>query len=67
MKVQFIDNTTPRSDGKSCKPTGVTLNKEYNVVEILPEQYAIMNDRNKVTRHSKARFTVTDDSPISLI
>lgn len=60
MKVKYIDDSTPRSDGRSGKPTQVTLHNEYTVAEILETQYAIINDFGKLCRYSKSRFVITD-------
>lgn len=59
MKVQYINDEIPRSDDRRGKPTGVTLYKEYTVVEIKDGKYSILNDDNKVCRYNKVRFITT--------
>ncbi len=62
MKVQFVNDVTPRSDHKPGKPGGITLFNTYEVVEIERDKYSIMNDENKLSRYSKARFIIVDPS-----
>jgi len=64
MRVQFIDDVSKRSDGRSGKPTQITLFKEYEVVEVLKEQYAVINDENKLARYTKSRFVVSDNKGV---
>jgi len=66
MKVKYIDNNTPRSDGKSGEPTDITLGETYTVVSIIEEsgQIQIINDAFKLCRYSQFRFVTVDDSPI---
>mgnify|MGYP005872685331 CR=1 FL=1 len=64
MKVKLVDDTTPRSDNRKGKPTDVTLDKVYEVVEILESQYSIINDRNKIARYSHHRFEVVEVSEL---
>jgi len=61
MKVKCIDVVSPRSDGASGKPTGLTIGCIYNVAEILDSQYSIINDNFKIARYSQYRFEVVDD------
>jgi hypothetical protein len=64
MKVQYINDEIPRSDDRRGKPTGVTLFKEYTVVEKKDDKYSILNDDNKICRYSKTRFVTTDNQSI---
>ena len=66
MKVLYLDDKTPRSDGRKGKPSGITINNVYEVIEILDDtgQYTILNDRDKLTRHSQHRFEIVDYTPI---
>lgn len=64
MKVRYIDDLTPRSDGKKGRPTGITLGKVYEVAEITGDKYSIMNDEMKLNRYSCIRFSVVDHSPV---
>lgn len=62
MIVKLIDITTPRSDGKP-KVENITLGNEYMVAEVIGTRISIMNDKNKLTRHSMARFEIIDPTP----
>lgn len=64
MKVLYVNDTLARSDNRPGKPGDVTINKEYLVAEINEEHYSIVNDIGKLGRYSKARFTITDNSPV---
>ena len=64
MKVLCIDDFSPRSDGLLGKPTGITRGKTYQVAEILEDQFSIMDDKMKLSRYSKYRFVVTDNSTV---
>lgn len=63
MKVVCIDTQTGRSDGMG-KSTDITEGKEYEVVAVLEDKYRIVNDRKRLSNHSKSRFEVVDDSTI---
>jgi len=58
MQVKFVDDVTPRSDGRAGKPTGVTVGKVYPVAAIEGYKFLILNDDFKLTRHDKSRFEV---------
>jgi len=64
MQVKYCNSQKPRSDGKKGEPTEVTLNSIYTVVEDLDGKYSIINDHYKISRYSKERFEIIDDSPI---
>lgn len=69
MKVKCIEKSTPRSDGRQGKPTGITVGKVYVVAEIVTglrdvDQYSIINDDFKMARYNQCRFEVVDDSPV---
>lgn len=69
MKVKCIEKSTPRSDGRQCPPTGITVGKVYTVAEIVTglrdvDQYSIINDDFKMARYNQCRFEVVDDSPV---
>lgn len=61
MKVQFVNDVSPRSDKRSGKPTGITLFKEYTVIEIFDDEkkYSILNDDNKLCRYNQDRFIIS--------
>ncbi len=67
MKVQYIDNVSTRSDGRKGKPSQITLFNEYTVVEVLKDQYAIINDENKLGRYTKSRFIISDVEAVAPI
>lgn len=60
MKVQFVNDVTPRSDNRPGKPGGITLFNTYEVVEIEGDKYTVLNDENKLSRYSQNRFIVVD-------
>lgn len=69
MKVKCIERDTPRSDGQSGKPTGITVGKTYTVAEIVVgnrdvDQYSIINDDFKMARYNQCRFEVVCDKPV---
>lgn len=68
MKVRCIDNSSPRSDGKQGKPTGITIGHIYKVAEVLSggrvNQYSIINDDFKIARYNQERFEVVCDEPV---
>lgn len=64
MKVQYINNKTKRSDGRSGEPTGITLFKEYTVVTVKEDKFTILNDDFKLCNYSKSRFIVSDEEKV---
>lgn len=56
MIVRYLDDKTPRSDGKKGKPTCMTVGVLYQVVEENETQYRVINDKGKRSRYSKIRF-----------
>lgn len=65
MKVMYLDDEIPRSDGKHGAPKGVTVGAVYVVAEDLPDSdhYSIINDDLKMARYLKDRFEVVDSTP----
>jgi hypothetical protein len=61
MKVMYVDQVTPRSDGRKGSPTGVTVGKVYEVLQWDDQFFTIMNDRGKRARYSKVRFITPPD------
>jgi hypothetical protein len=61
MKVMYIDQVTPRSDGRKGSPTGVTVGKVYEVLQWDDQFFTIMNDRGKRAKYSKVRFITPPD------
>lgn len=64
MQVQYVDDKTPRSDNRSGKPVGITLFDTYEVFDTQDDKYVLLNDEGKLSRYSKHRFIVADDSKI---
>lgn len=67
MKVQFVDNVTPRSDGKPDGVTDLTLFKEYTVAAIEGDKYVIVADNYKLCRFNQSRFLVTDTRKVQSV
>jgi hypothetical protein len=67
VKVQYVNDATPRSDGRSGKPTGITLFQTYTVVAVEGDKYVLLNDDYKLCRYSQARFLVTSTRKIEPI
>lgn len=69
MKIMCVDVNMPRSDGKSGKPTGITIGKVYVVAEILTTtgQYSIINDDLKMARYNMNRFTIHETGELKSI
>ena len=61
-QAKFIDDVTPRSDGRKGKPQGVTLGCQYDVLAENHQFYTIVNDKGNVCRYSKTRFELVVDS-----
>lgn len=64
MKIRYLDDSIPCSDGRNGKPTGVTIGAEYEVVKDGHTHYTIINDDLKMARYNKDRFSISDNSPI---
>ena len=67
MKVRYVDNKTPRVDGKPFEPTGLTLNRVYSVYRIDEDKnhgkmYVVINDNLEISRYVASRFVSVSGS-----
>lgn len=60
MKIEYVDDSIPCSDGRNSKPTGVTIGNEYEAVFESQTHYTIFNDDMKLARYKKERFAIID-------
>lgn len=67
MKVQYVNDETPRSDGQKGKPKGITLFKEYEVVDVQRDKFVLLNDEGKLSRYSQNRFVVSCNQKVKPI
>lgn len=61
MKVIYLDDETPRVDHHPGKPGGVTVGKDYEVLEVDGFFFRIINDHGKSARYISQRFAVVEE------
>lgn len=55
-KLLYVDDTTPRIDGRNHEPTNMTVGKVYDLLEIQGPFFAVINDKGKRARYLQIRF-----------